>query len=370
MLGPASAANATLLTLKPSEPLVGFAEIRNFGAPNQRTAYCQTANGWLGALHVFRPAGQPARALCVAHDGTNDATVGPPVRTWKPGAASLTPTAWTTNQLDARAGLILFVQPNGRAMRPCAVDDGAGTPQAKTVLGYVGDDGRCYGVAVNGFTATGTTVSFAGERKGYDSFSILLQGNPADAHLPAEGWVSVKDARLPRGVFESFGGNTACRGRRGSDMWPGYVNPTTKQCDLFTYYGGRTGRASVGDYEVFRTIRCSFGTAASRTYGTLGTADKLCTYSTPTGPATTATYNTEVISAGTRVPYSRVGNSSYWLCSGSKLTNDSTGERRSFFGFTNNPEGCTDGTNTVNLTKDRGFNPLVTVYAAPADNRG
>ena len=365
-VGPASSNNPQLLALASSTPLVDAAEVRRF-ATGQRTPFCQTANGWLGGIYVYRAPGQAARAYCVANDGTTSVGVSAPARIWRRPASPFSLLGWNANQIEPRGAAILFAQSNGRDMRACVVDDKVGTNDAKTVLGYVGDDGRCYGVALNGFSTSGTTVSYTGERKGYDHFSLVMRSTAADANLPQEGWLSVKGARLPRGVFESYGGNIGCRGKQGNDTWAGYVNTTTKQCDLFTYYNGQTRRASVADYEVYRLVRCRVNANQN---GTLATADNLCTYATSSGPRTTSTYTAYATASGPRAPWAQVAGQKYWLCYGNLGTNQATGASTSFYGFTSRQNGCTNGTHSVTVGVRPPPGMAVQIHEAPADDRG
>lgn len=368
-VGAQATLNPQLFSLKSAPSLVNVFDIRAHAGGGVRTPFCRTADGWLGGLYVYRPGSAPARTLCVANNGTGDRSVSPPAGTWAPGSASFSWKGWTANQLEPRGGAILFSQTNGRAMRPCASNENEGTPNATTVLGYVGDDGRCYGASVAGFSQTNAQTSYLGQATGFSRFALLMGATNEASLLPTEGWVSVRDARLPRGMFEAYGGNVACRGVQGSDRWAGYVNQTTKQCDLFTQYG-QTRRASVRDYEVYRVIRCT--TQQEKAIGTLGTADKLCTYPLGGQTRTTDAYSAEVTLPGARTAYARVANEDYWLCYGQTITNLATGAKRSFFGFTNNRGGCTDGTQNVvvPLRGKNEFNVRVTVYDAPADGRG
>lgn len=378
-VGPAAVAG--IWNLKPTKPTVAGADQRRYGtSTNERTPICVSQNGWVGGAYVFRASGQPDRAYCVVNDGTGRLEVDAPAMLLEPRSGiQQNWIRWSSAQIAPRGAAIAFEQDNGRQLRACTAVEGAGT-SAKTVFGYVGDDGRCYGVELDELRREGTTVQAVGTRKGYDAYMLLMKGDmTGDALLPEEGWLSVKSALLPRGVLHRAGhpevpgpSPIACRGKQGNDSWPGHIDDATKQCRLFTSYQGVTGRALVSDYEVVRYARCTVGTGASVKAGALATADGLCTL--PDG-SKTQLYSFD--RAGTMPPsngqYSTVGGKPYFLCAAS-----ATGGTKRFLGFTNmviphtsQVNGCTDG---VNSAQGKPNNPpsatRVWILLAPGDTRG
>jgi hypothetical protein len=377
-IGPA--ASPTLSNLKPGRETVGYQDQRRYGtSTSERTPLCISQNGWIGGAYVFRAAGQPDRAYCVVNDGTGKLDVDAPALLLEPRAGvPQNWLRWSSSQLDPRGAAIVFEQDSGRQLRACAATEGTAT-SVKTVYGYVGDDGRCYGVELDGFSRVGSVVQALGDRKGYDSFMLLMKGEmTGDALLPSEGWLTVKNALLPRGVLHRVGRGDiplaqpiACRGKQGNDTWPGHLDESTKRCQLFTSYNGTTGRASVADYEVVRYARCQTGSGPSVAAGTLGTADGSCTTSSgktqsfwPYRTGRMPTSNGQ---------YSTVAGKSYYLCGAS--TNHGT---KHFLGFTNmvfphtsQLNGCTDGTNSAQAKPDNSSPATrVWLFPAPGDDRG
>ncbi len=378
-IGPA--ASPSLANLKPARETVGYQDQRRYGtSTTERTPLCVSQNGWIGGAYVHRAAGQPDRAYCVVNDGTGNLEVDAPAYLLEPRAGvTQNWLRWSSGQLDPRGAAIVFAQDNGRQLRACTATEGTGAT-AKTVYGYVGDDGRCYGVELDGFTRSGDVVQAVGDRKGYDSFMLLMRDEmTGDALLPSEGWLTVKNALLPRGVFHRVGhasipgpGPIACRGKQGNDMWPGHLDESTKRCQLFTSYNGTTGRASVADYEVVRYARCRVGSGPLMTGGTLATADGACTTSSG------KTQSFSPFRTGRMPPsngqYSTVGGKGYYLCAASVISNGT----RHFLGFTNmvfphtsQLNGCTDGTNSAQAKPDNSSpTSKVWIFPAPGDDRG
>jgi hypothetical protein len=378
------AAAPSLLNLKPARSTLGANDLRRFGANGSATTpLCISQSGWIGGAYVYRAAGQPDRAFCVVNDGTGQLGVSPPALLLEPREGiSVSWLGWSSTLVEPRGAAVVFEQPNGRMLRACSVNVGTG-PSAETVFGYVGDDGRCYGVELDGFTGAGTNVQAQGARKGYDNYMLLMRGTmTGDAVLPQDGWLQVRGGLLPRGVLHrlrtpqvSGMSAVACRGKQGNDTWPGLVNETTMRCNLFTYYGGKTGRAQVADFEVVRYAQCLVGNAPSQIEGSLGTTDGLCSYNTARGRQTTASFSfyrgrtTAVSNTG---PITTVAGTGYYLCSASKH-NDS----KNILGFTNmvfphtaQINGCTDGSLDVRAAPDNQGDAKVWIMRTPTDDRG
>jgi hypothetical protein len=376
-VGPQAAAG--IWNLKPSRPTVAPSDQRRYGtSTSERTPLCISQNGWVGGAYVFRGGGQPDRAYCVVHDGSGKLEVDTPALLLEPReGVPQNWLRWGSGLIEPRGAAIAFAQDNGRQLRACAAE-AAGAP-AKTVFGYVGDDGRCYGVELEGFRREGNKVQALGERKGYDSYMLLMRGSmTGEALRPEEGWLTVKSALLPRGRLLRAGhpgvpgaSPVACRGRQGSDWWPGHVDDNTKQCRLFTSYQGVTGRAAVSDYEVFRYARCTLGNGVSIKMGELSTIDGLCTF--PDG-SKTQVFSTYVPPAPpTNGQYSTVGGKGYYLCAA-----ETNGGTKKFLGFTNQVfphtsqlNGCTDGTSSAQAHPSNSSpQSKVWILLAPGDTRG
>lgn len=378
-VGPAAAPG--LHNLKPSRDTVAYADQRRYGTSAvEKTPLCISQNGWLGGAYVFRSSGQPDRAYCVVNDGSGSLDVSAPALLLEPRAGvPQNWLRWSSSQLDPRGAAIVFQQDNGRQLRACAASEGTGTA-AETVYGYVGDDGRCYGVELDSFTRSGATVQAIGTRKGYDSFMILMKGEMmGDALLPSEGWLTVKNGLLPRGVFHKAGhpavpvaSPIACRGKQGNDTWPGHLDEATKRCNLFTWYNETTGRASVADYEVVRYARCTTGSGPHVTGGTLATADGACTLANGTKTQSFAPYRRGAMPPSNG-QYSTVGGKGYYLCAATTINNGT----KQFLGFTNKVfphtaqvNGCTNGTHSVQANRDNDGVSKVWILPAPGDDRG
>lgn len=164
-VGPAAAAG--IWNLKPTRPTVAGADLRRYGASTtEQTPICVSQTGWVGGAYVFRSAGQPDRAYCVVNDGSGKLEVDAPAMLLEPRAGiQLNWLHWSSGQIEPRGAAIVFAQDNGRQLRACAATEGAG-PSAKSVFGYVGDDGRCYGVELDGFRREGANTQALGTRKG------------------------------------------------------------------------------------------------------------------------------------------------------------------------------------------------------------
>lgn len=362
--------------LTPTRPTLGLAD-RRFTSGVTTTPLCVSQSGWLGGAYVYRRAGAADQVLCITHADAPYATT--PALLLEPTPSNTTWLRWSSNQLEPRGAASVFRQPNGRVLRACAVEAGTGQ-LTKTVFGYVGDDGRCYGVFLADLQPSGSQVRVVGTPTGYDDYQLLMSGGTTGtALLPQDGWLSVHSAILPRGVLESYGGGPVCRGRQGTDMWPGYVNAQTKQCDLFTYYGDKTARVSVADYEVHRWTHC-FDTGSNPFVGTLGTADKLCTYQDNKGQLRTTNLYRRMrqgVKETPNNPMTRVGGKAYWLCRGVKAAVNISYTDEVLLGFTNKPgtiangfrDGCTDGVTTW-TGKSQGTRPTVNLHSAPTDDRG
>lgn len=366
-----------LHNLKPSRETVAYSDQRRYGtSTSEKTPLCISQNGWIGGAYVFRSPGQPDRAYCVVHDGSGRLEVDAPALLLEPRAGvTQNWLRWTSAQLEPRGAAIVFEQDGGRQLRACAAAEGTGT-NVETVYGYVGDDGRCYGVELDHFARVGDKVQAIGDRKGYDAYMLLMKGEmTGDALLPSEGWLAVKGALLPRGVLHKAGhaavpgaSPVACRGKQGNDTWPGHVDPGTRRCNLFTYDNGTTRRALVADYEVVRYARCR-STANDARGGTLATADGVCTLTDGTKTPSFSTYRTGIL-APSNGEYSIVGGKGYYLCAATTVSNGT----KQFLGFTNvvfphtaQLNGCTDGTTTVQAHRDNNGVSKVWILPAPKD---
>ena len=377
-VGPAAVAG--IWNLKPSRPTVAGSDARRYGtSTNEQTPICVSQNGWLGGAYVFRGDGQPDRAYCVVNDGSGRLEVEAPAMLLEPRQGIQTNwLRWSSNQIAPRGASVAFAQDNGRQLRACTALEGGGA-SAKTVFGYVGDDGRCYGVELDGFRREGSSVQALGTRKGYDVYMLLMKGDMVgDALLPEEGWLTVKSALLPRGRLVTGGhpevpgtAPVACRGKQGNDWWPGHVDDATKRCQLFTYYQETTGRASVADYEVYRYARCTVGNGASVKMGSLSTIDGLCTL--PDGTKSNLFASYQPVAPPTNGQYSTVAGKGYYLCAAA-----GNGGTKKFLGFTNKVfphtsqlNGCTDGTNSAQAKPNNtGSGTKVWILHAPGDTRG
>ena len=294
----------------------------------------------------------------MANDGTSNRTVSAPARTWTPPAPDVSWPSWSQAQVLPRGVAIAFRQSNGRLMHPCKIDVSTGMPNGRTIYGYVGDDGRCHGISLDGFSASGSSIAYAGQPHSSSLYSLATA--PSGPVPPSEGgWVAVRDARLPRGVFNRHDGRIACRGKVNNDTWPGYVNESTNQCDVFTHYGS-TGRRSIRDYEVYQVIHCTSRDGTVPLTGDLFTSDGKCAYRS--GSRTLITTNFTLNAPTSGGAYSVVGGRSFWLCRGA-----------GFLGFTDlSPVGttsrsCTDGSRTSHNT---GRSTPVAYFSAPPDDRG
>lgn len=254
---------------------------------------CVTASssGWVG---FGRPRATANKVVLACETFAADSTIGYffEIAASKPSPLWIGTTASTP---EPRGAIGLLTQEGSRRkIFACRFDKGG-----DVFVGHIGDDGVC-----QGSTRTG------GRDSSSSYLTLVMKGTGSDA-TPRWGWVDAGPTYVPHvptvatetrvvGTAGAALTRTVCAATDGGFTWPGWV--LNGQCDYFTYFNGRTEKKTTAVYKVNRVQ--------------------------PGAPKVPWVFN-------------RMGGKAYYACS-SSLT--SSGRIRGvMFGFTNNPQTCTDG---------------------------
>lgn len=227
------------------------------------------AAGWLGIATAQATSSGEVRLKCGAYNLPDSA--GGTV--FKPAANRPAP-KWTgksSSSPEPFGAIALLTQETSR--RPIYACSFAlnGNP----ALGYVGDDGKCYG------------TSSAGSNSTSDSYQILVTGTAASETETRYGWVPGGPGYIPHGNLANMtqpnwvsGGTpviytnpikrTVCRVKDSGTWWPGYLAGSA--CEYYTYLNNSTQKKLGSNYDVFRlgpgTMRTnySFGSYGGKSF--------------------------------------------------------------------------------------------------------
>jgi hypothetical protein len=274
----------------------------------------RAAAGWLG-IATTRIVDGKVRLQCSIHGGANASSAkvsdggtifkqasGRPAPVWL-GTNATSPEPWGAVKL-------LTQETSRRPIYAC------GFPlEGRAALGYIGDDGKCYGATREGKHGAGS------------SYQVLVTDATAGSRAPRYGWVPGGPGFVPHGTLAqaiqpnipSQGAaiirvdpvkRTVCRAQESGTWWPGYLSPFGG-CDYFTYFNNTTQRKNTSTFEVFR----------------MGPGDNMPDY-----------------------VFGAYGGMSFRSCVAykSNIPDDTV------WGFSSNTTGCTDGVHT----SSSGVNPL------------
>lgn len=282
------------------------------------------SGGWLGIGKVKKKNGKNV-FVCDSYVGstlTSDQTLFPTTVFELKGLSNPIWLRSTTQTPEPRGAIAIATQgDSGRKIFACQFESGNGSNK-KSFVGYLGDDGKCYGISATG------VKEFAEEYLVY-----VAKGTGPDA-TPRYGWVTAGIGYLPYGGAQGLakatvdamaGSSTAvsrslCRVADSGNFWPGYVTtfvPAGKSkaenvCTYFTYFNNKTEIKETSTFEVLRE--------------------------NPSQPSVEWVVN-------------KKDGKEFYFCT--SVATSSGRVRDQMFGFTNNKATCTDGRKSTDVPLDK-----------------
>jgi len=268
-------------------------------------------SAWVG-LALSSTVGGSVRLRCATYAGTQN---GGTVFQFKPGRPAPVWIGGNASTPEPRSTVVLATQPSGRRLMACNFSNQSGD----TYIGYIGDDGKCYGKATSGKVAQNAAYRV-----------LVKKGSGSDAQ-PAYGWIPTGRGYAPHGKLASA--NTpdsnslwtqevqACRVNENYTNWPGWIG-ADGLCKYFTYINGQIATKTATRFDRYRVQP---GEAAS--------------------------------------PYvfSRVNNENVYACTSHVTVNGRV--QQFMMGFTTKPAACVDGTRST--TKDYAVGSLRLKWSTP-----